>query len=109
VDLSKVIIVPGFYEDSLTQAVKDTYQLTAASIVMVDCDLYSSAKSVLDFITPLVVDGSIIIFSDWFAFKGNPNRGEQRACSEWLEANPGLKLIPFARFGVTQQAFIVHI
>ena len=87
---------------------KDTHQLTAASIVMVDCDLYSSTKSVLDFITSLVVEGSIIIFDDWFAFKGNPNRGEQLACSEWLEANPGLGLIPFARFGLTQQAFIVH-
>ena len=108
VDLSKVVIVPGFYKDTLSQAVKDTFQLTAASIVMVDCDLYSSTKSVLDFITSLVVEGSIIIFDDWFAFKGNPNRGEQRACSEWLEANPGLELIPFARFGLTQQAFIVH-
>ena len=108
VDLNEVNIVPGFYEDSLTQAVKDQYQLAAASIVMVDCDLYSSTKSVLDFITSLVVEGSVIIFDDWFAFKGSPNRGEQLACSEWLQANPQLSLTPFARFGFTQQAFIVH-
>lgn len=108
VDLTKVTLVPGYYEDSLTQAVKDTHQLTAASIVMVDCDLYSSTKSVLEFITSLVVHGTIIIFDDWLVFKGDPNRGEQLACREWLEANPDLKLISFARFGLTQQAFIVN-
>jgi O-methyltransferase len=108
VDLSEVTIVPGFYKDSLTEDVKTHHRLTAASIVMVDCDLYSSTKCVLEFITSLVVNGSIIIFDDWFAFKGNPNLGEQLACREWLEANPGLTLSPFARYGLTQQAFIVH-
>jgi hypothetical protein len=108
VDLSQVITVPGFYEDSLTPAVKTQNQMTAASIVMVDCDLYESTKTVLEFITPLVVEGTVIIFDDWFNFKANPGLGEQRACSEWLEANPGLKLTPFARWGMSQQAVIVH-
>jgi hypothetical protein len=107
VDNNKVTLVPGFYEDSLTQAVKDKHGLASASIVMIDCDLYSSTKCVLEFITSLVVNGTILIFDDWLAFKGDPGRGEQLACREWLDANPDLSLIPFARFGVNQQAFIV--
>lgn len=108
VDNDKVTLVPGFYEDSLKQAVKDEHGLTAAAIVMIDCDLYSSTKSVLEFITSLVVNGTVLIFDDWLNYQGDPGRGEQLACSEWLEANPEIRLVPFARFGVTQQAFIVN-
>jgi len=108
VNNDKVTLIPGFYEDSLTQAVKDKHGLTAASIVMIDCDLYSSTKFVLEFITSLVVHGTILIFDDWLAYKGDPGKGEQLACTEWLEANPDLSLVPFARFGLTQQAFIVN-
>ena len=108
VDLSQVITVPGFYVDSLTPAVKPKHEMTAASIVMVDCDLYESTKTVLEFITPLVVEGTVIIFDDWFNFKANPDLGERRACGEWLETNPDLKLTPFARWGMSQQAFIIH-
>ena len=108
VDLSQVITVPGFYEDSLTPAVKSQHQMKAATIVMVDCDLYESTKIVLEFITSLVVEGTVIIFDDWFNFKANPGLGEQRACREWLESNPDLRLTPFARWGMSQQAFIVH-
>jgi len=75
---------------------------------MIDCDLYSSTKCVLEFITPLIVNGTILIFDDWLAYKGSPDRGEQLACSEWLDTNPELSLVPFARFGLTQQAFIVN-
>ena len=108
VDLDQITTVPGFYEDSLTPAVKSQHEMTAASIVMVDCDLYESTKTVLEFITSLVVEGTVIIFDDWLNFKANPGLGEQRACAEWLEANPDISLTPFARWGMTQQAFIVH-
>jgi len=63
----------------------------------------------LDFITDLVVEGTLLIFDDWFSFKANPNLGEQRACREWLEKNPQLSLTPYARWGVAQQSFIVHL
>ncbi len=108
VNLGEVIIVPGFYEKTLTNETKSKHNLTSASIVMIDCDLYASTRIVLDFITDLIVDGTVLIFDDWFSFKANPNLGEQKACKEWLWKNPQLSLTPFARWGVTQQSFIVH-
>lgn len=108
VDLREVIIVPGFYEGTLTDEVKRKYNLTMSSVVMIDCDLYSSTRVVLDFITDLVVEGTVLIFDDWFNFKANPNLGEQGACREWLEKHPQIYLTPLARWGVTQQSFIVH-
>ena len=82
--------------------------LGKAAIVMIDCDLYSSTKEVLKFITPLLVDGSILIFDDWYAYKGSPFKGERRATSEWLEINPHISLSAFSARGAHQRAFIVN-
>lgn len=90
VDLSEVVVIPGFYHESLTPACRLQHQLIHAAIVHVDCDLYESAVQVLDFVTPVLQDGSVLIFDDWFYYRGNPQRGEQGAFREWLGRNPHL-------------------
>ena len=37
------------------------------------------ARLALNFITPTLHDGSVIIFDEWYQFHGNPNLGGQRA------------------------------
>jgi len=106
--MDHVIVVSGFYEKTLNEETIKKYSLKNAAIVMVDCDLYSSTRIVLNFIKDLIVEGSIIIFDNWFNFKANPNKGEQAACGEWLKENPEIKLIPYARWGMTQMSFIVN-
>jgi hypothetical protein len=105
----QLITVPGFYNESLSDDLKKSLNLKAASIVMIDCDLYSSTVSVLDFITDLVQDGTILIFDDWYAYKGSPNRGERVATHEWLKKNPSFILSPFSAKGPFQRAFILNI
>jgi O-methyltransferase len=85
---NRVTTVPGFYQDSLTFSCYQTHQLTRAAIVHVDCDLYESTVEVLDFITPLVVDGTVLVFDDWFYYQGHPAKGEQGAFREWLSRHP---------------------
>ncbi len=109
VDLSKVVLVPGWFDQSLTAEVKKRHNLRAASVVMIDCDLYESTKPVLEFITDLLVDGTILIFDDWFSFKGDPDKGEQRATREWLNKNPQIKLQDYYQVGSTQKSFIVNL
>jgi hypothetical protein len=88
-DLNRVHLVPGFYDEVLTPSLRQALDLQAAAIVHVDCDFYKSTKTVLDFITPVLQDGTIIIFDDWFHYRGHPQRGEQKAFSEWREQHPG--------------------
>jgi hypothetical protein len=109
VDLRRVITVPGFYEQSLTQDVKRTLKLEKAALVMIDCDLYESTVPVLNFLTDLVGQGTILIFHDWFRFKGRPDCGEQRACREWLARNPHLELIEYWREGPQAVSFLVNL
>ena len=109
VDLSRVISVPGFYDQSLTPEVKKKHELKQAALVMIDCDLYESTVPVLDFLTSIVGQGTILIFHDWFRFKGSPKHGEQRACLEWLERNPHLELIEYWKEGPQAMAFLVNL
>lgn len=108
-DLSRVVTVPGLYDRSLTPEVKARHQLRRAAMIMIDCDLYESTVPVLDFITDLVGQGTIIIFHDWFRFKGSPQQGEQRACAEWLARNPQLELIEYWREGPQAMSFLVNL
>lgn len=83
--LNKVHTEKGFFETTCTAENMEKLNLRKASIIWLDADLYSSTKDVLKFVTPLLQDGTIIIFDDWFSYKGNPYEGVQRAFNEWKE------------------------
>ena len=108
VDLSKVITVPGWYHESLNKATKKKLKIKSAAVIWIDCDLYESTVPVLDFITDYVVDGTIIIFDDWFCFRGSPKRGEQRAFREWLSRNPVITASEYYKHGFYGNSFILH-
>ena len=57
------------------------------AIAYIDCDLYDPALDTLNFITPFIKQGTILIFDDWFRNKGNPHQGVQGAVLKWLENN----------------------
>lgn len=104
----RVEIVPGWFDEVLNDDTIERFGLKKAAIVHIDCDLYESAIAVLNFLTPLLSDGAVIIFDDWYCFKADPCRGEQRACREWREANPNLRLIEYHKEGPWKNSFIVN-
>ena len=106
---SKVKTVQGWFEDTLNDETRSRLGLTRAAIVYIDSDLYEPARTVLDFITPLLQDGTVIIFDDWYSYRGNPQLGEQRACAEWLEAHPDWTLTQFQKEGPWRNSFIANI
>jgi hypothetical protein len=106
VPLAKVVTVPGWFDKTCSAETIGKFGIKSAAIIHVDCDLYSSAKTVLEFVKPLLVDGTIIIFDDWFCFRGNPNLGEQRAFAEWKSTMPGWRFMEFQREGPWRVSFI---
>ena len=50
---------------------------------MIDCDLKESTKLALEFIKPAIQEGTIILFDDFVFFKGNENKGEYGAFSDF--------------------------
>ncbi len=98
VDLNKVKAVKGFYDKSLTEETKKKYGLSKVSVAYFDVDLYESTKQALDFITPMLQNGSVLVFDDWYRHKCLPDHGVQRACNEWLAENQGIKLAIVHRY-----------
>ena len=108
INLRDVEIVPGWYEDVLNDDTKKRLPVRHAAIIWVDCDLYESTVPVLEFITDYVVDGTIIIFDDWFAFRGDPDRGEQRAFREWLAKHLEITATEWQKTNWRANSFILH-
>ncbi|MFQ5714595.1 MAG: TylF/MycF/NovP-related O-methyltransferase [Candidatus Scalinduaceae bacterium] len=102
---SSYTLIEGFYEDSLTKSLQEKMGKTA--IVHIDCDLYEPTKKVLWFIKPLLQDGTILIFDDYYCFKGNKNKGEARAFSEFLEQHQDIEATLWYRHHIAGAAFIV--
>ncbi|OGF14642.1 hypothetical protein A3I35_02060 [Candidatus Falkowbacteria bacterium RIFCSPLOWO2_02_FULL_45_15] len=108
VDLNKVITTKGWYDKILNNETKQSLGIKSAAIIFIDSDLYDSAVSVLNFITDYVEDGTILIFDDWFCFKGDPAKGEQKAFAEWLARNPQLRETEYQKFNWKGNSFIMH-
>lgn len=107
VDLNGVICVPGWYDKSLTDEVKTRHNLKRARIIHIDCDLYESTRDVLNFCTSLIQEGTVLMFDDWFQYKGNPQLGEQRAFNEWLRKNPEFQAVEFMKELPFRNSFIL--
>lgn len=54
------------------------------SFVHIDCDLYSSTKTVLQHLSPRLRPGSIIVFDEYFNYPGWQDN-ERKAFVEYLE------------------------
>ncbi len=88
--LSNIFLEKGFYEDRLKKELVSKYKKehNYASLVNIDCDFYSSAVSVFNFIDELLIEGSVIYIDDMFAgYKGQRNKGVARAFYEYEKSS----------------------
>ena len=109
VPLERVTTVPGWFEDTCIPETIKRLGLQKAAVVHIDGDLYSSAKTALTFVTPLLQDGTVIIFDDWYSFRGNPKRGEQRAFADWQDSLPQWTFTQFQKEGSSRNSFIANL
>lgn len=83
----EIDLVVGDYSSSLKSA--DTLEKcrdSMAVIVHIDCDLYSSAMNCLKFLDGRILDGTVILFDDWFCYRGRPDNGVRKAFSDWTKS-----------------------
>lgn len=107
-DEQRITMIPGYFDKSLPAFDTAAFGGLTASVVHIDVDLHESARQVLDFVTPFLHQGTIMMFDDWNTFDASWNHGERAATRAWLEANPGINLESYAKYGFHGEAFIVH-
>jgi hypothetical protein len=77
---SNVTIINGKFQDTLTDFLA-SHEGKSVGFVHMDADTYESTKYVLDAIVPLMCNGAVILFDDYFNFPGwsKPGLGEASA------------------------------
>ena len=106
VDLDTTRLVKGFYEDSLTPELCERENLRRASVIMLDCDLYTSTVEALAFCRPLIRGFACLFFDDWLST--DETRGQQRALREFREKYPELEFEDAGRYHRKSKIFFVR-
>ena len=100
--------IKGWYDQTLTNDTAKKFDIQNIGIAFIDCDTYSSSKSVLDFLTPLIKQPLIVCLDDW---KLNDldlkNMGEYRSFNEFLEKNPHLKAQEIKSYNRKSKSFLI--
>jgi len=96
----------GLFADAIPRVIPNKY--TKAALVHIDSDLYESAKSVLEGVAPILSDGALVCFDDWFMYRGDPQQGEARALAEFLTAHPEWHAIQYQTYSVFCNSFILR-
>jgi hypothetical protein len=109
VNLDRVTLIDGWFSDTLTPELIAAHRIEKASVIMVDCDLYSSAREALDFCGPLIRDAAVVLFDDWhsggLATKG---MGEKKAFDEFMAANPALSAERLTPYSPASEVFLIE-
>lgn len=90
--LAMVRIVEGFFEESLTPEL--ARQVGKVSLAHFDADLHSSTACALDWLTPLLQPGSLLLFDEFLG----EDPAEERAFLEWAQRT-GIRTAMLAMFG----------
>jgi len=96
----------GLFQDTIPRTVPGKYK--AAALVHIDCDLYESTKLVLEGLAPILQEGTVLLFDEWFSYKGNPGKGEARAFFEFLETHPEWRAQSYQPYGPYSNSFILY-
>ncbi len=64
-----VELVVGLFSETIPEFLKKAVG-RKISLLHVDCDLYSSTKTIFDFLAPFIVPGTVIVFDEYFNYPG---------------------------------------
>ncbi|MBI1326985.1 MAG: hypothetical protein GC136_05020 [Alphaproteobacteria bacterium] len=100
--------VKGWYNKTLNAETAQAHKIDNIGIAFIDCDTYSSSKSVLDFLSPLIKSPAILCFDDW---KLNDldikNMGEYKAFNEFADQNKNLQIEEIKSYNRKSKSFLV--
>ena len=95
----------GYFENVLTPALREELKEYPPTIINIDCDYYSSTKTVLEWLRPMLISGTIFYFDDIWGFNGHQNYGQLAAIREFNEAGEG-KLTSYPSLGLSSKAYM---
>lgn len=108
VDLNRVELVEGWFDDTLNDGTRDRLNLARAGLIMIDCDIYSASKQALEFSEPFIGEQAVIMFDDWGWAERMGKTGQKEAFAEFLAAHPSLKANEIMGYNASSRVFHVR-
>jgi hypothetical protein len=108
VDLERVTLVKGWFKDTLTDETRQDHRIEKASLIMVDCDIYSASKDALNFCEPHIRKQAVIMFDDWGWREEQNEIGQKEAFGEFLADHPDLTAEPMPSYLPQAKVFLVR-
>lgn len=93
-DIEDVKFFKGWFEDTIPKYLKEA---DIIALLHVDCDLYSSTKTIFNALHPYIKTGTLIAFDEWcYNFNPECDDHEQKAFYEYVdEYNVKFKFIDY--------------
>jgi hypothetical protein len=103
-------LVEGFYHDSLVNAADTRLaSLRDIAIAFIDCDMYTSTKDVLRFLSPRLKNGMLLCFDDYYCASPRSQSGERLAFLEFAEEHAArFGFVEYSRYHWAGTSFIVE-
>lgn len=80
---NNVVLHKGWFDVSIPKFLNEIESVDKIAYLHIDCDLYSSTKTIFDCLKHLLVHGSVIVFDEYFNYPGW-EQGEHLAFQEFL-------------------------
>jgi len=100
-------LTEGYYKETIEQMAPSAEPKNIA-LAYIDCDLYSSTISVLQFLETRLKHGMIIACDDYHCWSATQLAGERKAMQEFFDASDQWSLLPYLPIGWHGQSFVVE-
>ena len=99
--------VEGYFEDTLPPLGPDGPPADIA-LAYIDCNLYASTRTVLEFLEPRLKHGMIVAFDDYWTYTSQHVSGERLALHEFVRDHPDWNFVPYRHIFHVGQTYIVE-
>lgn len=99
--------VEGYYSETLDNA-RPNDEPRNIALAYIDCDMYSSTKSVMNYLLPRMKHGMILAFDDYFCWSPTQVSGERLAMMEAFDNSERWNLLPYLQYSWAGMSFVIE-
>jgi hypothetical protein len=100
-------IFSGYVEDTVGGKQPTDLNISKVAVAFIDVDLGEPTRVALDFLAPALQEGSVIIFDDYFAYRGSLGLGVAGAFEAFRKKHPEFVFRRLLDYGYGGQGFIL--
>lgn len=103
----RLSLIQGDFRESLAKY-QPNHLRSFPLVIHIDCDLYSSSLSALEWCAEIAGDGTWLLADDYWTYRGSPHRGQRRAIREVFTDHPRVEISPYCNYKGFGRAFIIN-